>query len=207
MNKIDNLIYNYSPEYSLDLQGWNGLNRTFHDLISYVKPQIIVEVGTWKGQSAINMADICSSLKLNTKIYCIDTWLGAEEFWNDLSGTTERDLKLKYGFPQIYYQFLSNVIHKKHQNTIIPFPNTSHIGATYLKKRKIKADLIYIDASHEELDVYNDINDYWDIIQPTGIIFGDDYGWTGVKNSVNKVSKEKCKEIKVLENQYWSFQF
>ena len=45
-------------------------------VIADVKPKLIVEVGTWKGASAIYMAKICRKLELNTEIVCIDTWLG-----------------------------------------------------------------------------------------------------------------------------------
>ena len=66
----------------------------------------IVEVGSWKGRSAAFMAvEIINSNK-KIKFDCVDTWLGAVEFWDQFADTPERDLMLVNGYPQIYYQFL-----------------------------------------------------------------------------------------------------
>lgn len=199
MNVYENL--KLLPE---DIQGWNGNSTVFYDFINELRPNTIVEVGTWKGQSAINMAKIVKSLNLNTKIYCVDTWLGSIEFWTTHRNTPERDLLLKNGYPQIYYQFLSNVVHQKLEDVIIPFPNTSTAGAEYLKYFKISPELIYIDASHQELEVYNDIRVYYDILPIGGVIFGDDYvAWAGVKTSVQRFCSENGLNFQVLENNFW----
>lgn len=64
---------------------------------------IIVEVGTWKGQSAINMANILKKNDIKGKIYCIDTFLGT---W-DL-----QEKECKNGYSQVYYMFLNNVVYE-----------------------------------------------------------------------------------------------
>jgi len=51
------------------------------DLIAATKPRIIVEVGTFKGRTAIFMAHLIKQLKLDAKIICIDTWVGSPEHW------------------------------------------------------------------------------------------------------------------------------
>lgn len=187
-----------------DNQGWNGNSYVFEQLIQQTSPSIIVEVGSWKGQSAINMGKAVKKLNLLTKIYCIDTWLGAIEFLTNLKDTPERDLLLKNGYPQVYYQFLSNVVHNKLEGVIIPIPNTSITGFKYLKYYNITPQLIYIDASHEEEDVYIDIKNYYSLLPKDGIIFGDDYNdWQGVKNAVNKFSNENKINPQVLENNFW----
>ena len=38
-----------------DAHGWGGQSPAFRELISQVKPRLIVEVGTWKGASALKM--------------------------------------------------------------------------------------------------------------------------------------------------------
>lgn len=175
MNSIGTHVYNNFAPLPPDYQGWNSNSPVFGKLIKETSPKTIIEVGTWKGMSAIEMANACDLLSLDTKIYCVDTWLGALEFWDELSHTSERNLFLKNGYPQVYYQFISNVIHKGHQNRIIPLPQTSLIGARYLKRKGITAELIYIDGSHDWEDVIMDMNSYWDILSPGGVMFGDDY--------------------------------
>lgn len=179
--------------------GWNSYSEIFKKLINQVRPQVIIEVGTWLGALAIHMAKLCQKLSLNTKIYCVDTWLGAEEFWTWLKDTPERDLKLKNSYPQVYFEFLSNVVEHNVQNMIVPIPNTSHIASIILKKFKVSPNLIYIDGSHEYQDVISDITDYYELLVPGGIIFGDDISWDGVSTAV----KTKFEKIEIFENNFW----
>lgn len=200
MNTIGKNIYTELKPLPENLQGWNSNHSIFETLIKKTNPQTIIEIGTWKGASAINMAKICKGLELDTKIYCVDTWLGSVEFWNDLSETPERDLMLKNGYPQIYYQFLSNIIHHNLQDVIIPVPNTSANAAKILSYHNIKADLIYIDASHEYEDVKADIKAYLPLLNKGGVMFGDDYGWPGVRKAVD----EGLGKVKVFDLNYWT---
>lgn len=204
MNEIGiNVFENFVPTHGLDLHGWLEDPQMFYELIGQVKPKIIIEVGTWKGKSAIQMADVIKYNNLDCKIYCVDTWLGALEFWDWQKNTPERDLQLKNGYPQIYYQFLSNVVHSNHQDIIIPVPLTSNLAAKLLSRKNIKADLIYIDASHETEDVYDDMKNYIPLLNQNGIIFGDDYHWESVKNGVNLYAKDYSCEIEINRNVYW----
>jgi len=199
MNIYDNLVL-----LQEDTQGWNGNSSVFELLITKINPKTIVEVGSWKGQSAITMGKVIKSKNINCKIFCIDTWLGALEFISHLKDTPERNLLLKNGYPQIYYQFLSNVVHNKLQDVIIPIPNTSTIGFKYLNWLGIRPELIYIDASHEEEDVYLDLKNYYNLLADDGIIFGDDFNsWVGVKNAVSIFCKEKNLNFEIFENNFW----
>lgn len=204
MNIIDNNIYKNLELLPKDLTGWNGDSFIFQQLIDETNPKIIIEVGSWKGLSAINMGKKIVEKNLNSVIYCVDTWLGAIEFWDKLAGTPERNLLLKNGYPQIYYQFLSNVVHENLQNIILPFPNTSENGFRYFFSKNIRAELIYIDGSHEEQDVYNDLNNYYNLLTDKGIIFGDDYfSWPSVAKSVNRFVKENNLNFETISNNFW----
>jgi len=205
LNEINKNIYNLENILPADISGWNGKSNIFCDLIRNIKPSIIVEVGTWKGQSAITMGECVKRLGINTEIYCIDTWLGALEFWTGpLSSSPERDLMLKNGYPSVYYQFISNVIHSNLQDIINPLPMTSLIGARYLKQNNKKADLIYIDASHCYEDVKSDIAAYYSLLSDSGKIFGDDYGdaWSGVVQAVDEFSKDNNLKLNIIDN-FW----
>jgi predicted O-methyltransferase YrrM len=203
MNEITNEIYKGLNLLPRDLQGWNGTLPIFEQLIDEVKPNHIIEVGTWKGQSAITMAKAIQKRKMATKITCVDTWLGALEFWSNLKGTPERNLLLKNGYPQIYFQFLSNVVHEGVQDIITPFPNTSFIAAKYFIETKISADLIYIDASHEYEDVLSDCKMYWDVVRSGGLLFGDDWRWNSVSTAVVEFAKIKGITIRHQGDDHW----
>lgn len=204
MNHITPAIYNGFKPLPEDLQGWNGNMPIFAELIAEVKPKHIIEVGTWKGQSAITMAHAVKNLKLETKITCVDTWLGAVEFWGSMKDTPERNLLQHHGYPQIYYQFLSNVVHQGMQDIILPFPNTSFIAAKYFKESKITADLIYIDASHEYEDVFQDCKEYWGIVSSGGKLFGDDWAWASVRTAVEKFAGDNNLHVHRTGIDFWS---
>lgn len=204
MNKIDKTIYDDLELLPEDTQGWNGGHSFFRTLIDDIKPLLIVEVGTWKGQSAINMGRHILHKQMDTKIICIDTWLGAIEFWDSHSKTPERNLLQKNGYPQVYYQFLSNVVHNGLQDIILPFPNTSDNGFRYLSAKGLLPDLIYIDASHEEEDVYRDVKNYLSVLKSGGVIFGDDFGsWKGVTDAMNRIKQDLNLNYEVIDNNFW----
>lgn len=170
--------------------GWNGTHQIFKELIEKVKPKTIIEVGSWHGQSAITMAKVVKELGLDTKIYCVDTWLGALEFM-DAKNDDTRDLHKKDGYPQVYYKFLQNIRDNNVDDIIIPVPQTSRIASMWFKEHKATAELIYIDASHEYEDVKDDIINYLPLC--TGVMFGDDFNnnqFPGVKQAVKEVLGE-----------------
>lgn len=190
-------IYKDLPFFEKDLSGWGGTHYIFEELISTTNPSIIIEIGTWKGQSALHMANIVKSKHLNCKIYCVDTWLGTHDL-------PISELLPKNGYSQIYYQFLNNIIHEDCQDYIIPCPNTSKIYFTKFKEIKLKADLIYIDGSHLYDDVYYDIRNYSTLLNKKGIIFGDDFNWApDVKRAVEQFCFEINKQFEVIDNRYW----
>jgi hypothetical protein len=203
MNLINKDIYNGLDLLPFDLQGWNGKSELFTVLIEEVRPTTIFEVGTWKGQSAVKMGEAIKQLELDCTIVCIDTWLGSIEFWDEAKHTSECNLFLKHGYPSVYYQFLSNVVHSKMQDIIIPFPTTSLIAGRFLKKQKKYADLIYIDGSHEYEDVLSDLTLYWDLLNENGIVFGDDFVWRSVRRAVEKFTKKNHLPFQVVVGNYW----
>jgi len=198
-------IYDGLDLMPLDMQGWNGDSPIFSEMVDLLSPKTIIEVGSWKGLSTMNMVNSLRQRGLVSKIYCVDTWLGGLEHmtWPEF-GRFYRN-----GYPQLYYQFISNVVHNSAQDYVVPVPNTSTIGAKYLLNAGVRAEMIYVDASHEEDDVYADLIEYSKLILQGGIIFGDDYNqhWQGVINAVRRFSSEKDMKYTVHYNNFWSFQF
>ena len=132
---------------AVDLQGWGSTDPIFKQLIDGLKPRLIVEVGTWKGRSAIHMAALLRSAGLAATIICIDTWLGSSE--HAVNPERRADLKCRHGWPQLYFTFLNNVICEGFSEVIVPFANTSENAAIVMAKYNLKANLIYVDAAHE----------------------------------------------------------
>ena len=198
MDLLTTLLHEKSPyegfdpdTYPADLQGWGSDDPIFRDLIAVVKPKIIVEVGTWKGASAIHMAQIARELGLDTKIICVDTWLGSPEHFLAKQPGWRESLLISNGMPHLYFTFLSNVIRSGFTDCIVPLPSTSENAAVILREIGIRPDLVYVDAAHEEEPAYRDFRLYWDLLTADGVLLGDDYvGWEGVTRAANRFARE-----------------
>ena len=210
LRQLQSSAYNHldTSNHTLDLAGWvnEGFEPTFLQIINqlrhYSNP-VIIEVGSWKGASAHLMATICKrhNVKLSALV-CIDTWLGAPEFYTWGLADAERGKALQWvnGFPHVFYTFTKNAKLSGHSDIIVPFPISSLQGADVLRHYKISAHAIYIDASHESAAVYLDLRAFYELLLPGGIIFGDDYCdyWHGVKEAVHMFADEQGIKIQLL---------
>lgn len=173
-----------------DLQGWGSDDPIFGQVIERVRPSLIVEVGSWKGRSAVNMARLCERLNLQTTLICVDTWLGSLENYakhTDVNRGLHEALKFEAGYPTLHRQFMSNILHAGLRERIIPLPVTSTIAARLLAEKAVQADLVYLDASHDYEDCSRDLENYWPLVREGGILFGDDYiFWPGVTQAVDQ---------------------
>lgn len=166
-----------------DIQGWASTSEAFEDCIKKVNPKLIIEVGTWKGCSAIHMANICKKYYDDFEIVCIDTFLGSWEHWTTMNQFLPKE-SLIHGRAHIYEQFLSNVILIGYTNHITPFPIDSVNGALCLKHWNVQADMIYIDAGHDYDSVFTDLTLYKDLVRPGGLLLGDDWFHQPIKEAV-----------------------
>jgi hypothetical protein len=149
-------------------------------------------VGSWKGASAHNMLNICKTRGINTEIICVDTWLGSNDtLW--LDPNYRGALRLKNGYPSIFWQFVYNMIKTEMIDSVYPLPMTSTAAYYLLKRFEIQAELIYIDAGHEHDEVYTDLSLYYNLLRPGGVMVCDDYsaGWPGVVSAINQFVAEK----------------
>lgn len=116
----------------------------------------------------------------------------------------ERDMRFRNGYPQIYFNFLSNMVHLGLESFVLPFPSPSRMAAGVLRHHRVQADLIHIDAAHEYADVLEDMNTWWGVLAPGGIMMGDDYtgAWPGVKQAVGEFAANQGLQFAV-EDPKW----
>lgn len=202
------------PE-AVDLSGWNSDHPLFDRLVVETQPTVIVEVGSWKGRSTHHLALASANLKeidevsgadipKNTHIYSVDTWLGGIDHM--LSDKPQDDvLRDACGSPRLYHQFIRNFADAPDfARRVFPIQNTSLVGAKILAHLRVKADLIYIDASHEYADVYADLCAYENILRDGGVMFGDDFrNFPGVFAAVLRFSHESCRKIEEVDHNFW----
>lgn len=163
---------------------WQGDNAIFRGLVRETQPSVIIEVGSWYGMSAINMAKAAPD---GCEVVCVDTWLGPPQALLQHGGN-ETLLRRKNGFPQFYYSFLSNVRNSGMQDKITPLPLPSQSAAGLLSELGVKAELIYVDGEHDEEPAYRDILAYSKLLAPGGVLFVHDYepGRAGVVKAVDR---------------------
>lgn len=176
------------PGLTEDLQGWNSQLPIFEELITEVKPKIVIEVGTWKGASLIHMLGVCYKQHLiDTLFYAVDVFYGLHGTM--LERKAESQIPIPWNRPTLYQQFLYNVKNRGGDENVIPVMEYSVFAADLLAKWGVKADLIYIDGDHSEEGCYKDIMQYSNLLRPGGVIFGDDLiGYEGVRWAVFKAS-------------------
>jgi len=197
----------FPPPHAVDrlrhkkVEGWGSNDAVFENLIRNVKPQIIVEVGTFLGASALHMAKVTQRLGLKTQIFCIDDFRSWVEFRDQFDNISSLN-----GDTLLYYQFLQNIVTLNQTESILPLPFSSELALIKLCEWGVSADLVEIDASHEFLSVWSDINRGYRILRPGGVIFGHDYFFTadnrGVKRAVDLFAKIHRLKVKI-DGDHW----
>lgn len=168
----------------VDLQGWNVFHELMAELVHRTQPKVIVEVGVWKGASLLAMAGLCRKEGLGTILYGVDTWHGLQGAM--IGWLPETAVPVHWDRPSFYQQFLFNVKRSGYDDCVVPVCAFSDWGARMLGNWQVVSDLLYVDASHDELHAYADMHAYWELLRSGGVMFGDDLtdSYPGVERAV-----------------------
>jgi len=152
------------------------------ELVRTYKPGLIVEFGSWYGDSAAAMASAAEEAGIETHIYCIDTWLGSIENWTRPSGRkggVDALMLDKDGRPQFFRAFMNTLEVRGLKKYVTPLSMPVETGTKYLLHQWNglgEAELVYVDASHEFEDVRADIARAFKLTGgKDAIVCGDDY--------------------------------
>ena len=186
----------------LDLQGWRSGHPYLAEAVDQVRPAVVVEVGTWKGASALHMARTMAERAIPGTVIAVDTWLGAVDHWADEGLFAE--LATEHGFPSLYRTFLANVLREGLAERVVPLPLDSVNAAALMRLRGVTADVIHLDAGHEEASVAADLRAWWPLLRPGGLFIADDYDRLGGRfPGVTRAVDQFCAECAVEGP--WSF--
>ncbi len=184
------------------VQGWNGNHPSLRRLVATPGlDKVVIDLGVWKGQSTITMADAMRRANIDGCVIAIDTFLGSIEHWNN--GLFARH----HALPDLYQTFLENVYYAGLSDYVIPLPQTSITAAAILKRLGIYASIAHIDAAHEYEFVLRDAQAYWEILLPGGWLIGDDYheSWPGVVKAAGSFSVQVIRPL-TIESPKWLMQ-
>ncbi len=154
------------------------------------KVKVVIEVGSWLGRSTRHIA---RRVQEGGKVYAVDHWLGSSEHQVGEANYHE-------GLDHLYEQFLSNIIHKKLTDRVIPIRMASAEAAQFLSD--VKPDMVYIDADHSTEGVYRDLTLWFPYVKGHGILCGDDWTWETVQVAIKRFAKEMGLVIESKHN-FW----
>jgi hypothetical protein len=156
---------------SADIEGWFDF-RDVYDHVAKTMPDggTFVEVGSWKGKSAIYLAHRLEDLEKRIFLECVDTFQGD-------SDTGKED---------IFSEFMGNA-HDSHAK-LSEFPATSaEASEDYLVE---EAHGIFIDAAHDYESCKADISAWLPKVKPGGFFGGHDIDAPGVLRAVTEAGFE-----------------
>ena len=156
-------------EYEFTLDWFSRLIPIWEPLLARLKPARILEIGSFEGRSTCYLIETCARTN-HIEIYCVDTWEGGIE--ND-----------KKTMPEVERRFDHNVAIAKtrapHGATVKKLKKKSVTAlAEILSSNQPPFDLIYVDGSHQALDVLTDSIMAFQLLRVGGVMIFDDYLWS-----------------------------
>lgn len=170
-----------------NIQGWFDYKDFYDDMIDRFDNAIFVEIGAWKGRSAIYMGERIKDTGKNIKYYVIDNFKGNPE-----SSLHKMDNEIING--TLYKTFIKNIKPLKDYITVIK-GNSRNIYKRFDDK---SIDFLFIDGSHAFKAIKKDIELWRPKVK--SIIAGHDYYWP----EVNKAVKELIPNHKVMGSSWYA---
>ena len=181
------LQFNHRDLFSNNIPSWMYI---FEKYSLKNKKMDVLEIGSFEGRSSVFLLKKLDGINLT----CVDTFKPFHELQNNNSEI----------FDNIFNNFKKNTNTYSERLNIIK--NTSLNFFTINKKN---FDFIYVDGSHEYVDVKKDADEAFKIIKKDGIIIFDDFLWQHKQNLKKSITYaiieflyEKRKNLKILYSNY-----
>lgn len=182
---INEPAFDYQKDFqNVDpISAWVGHKYFAYDLVSNLKPKLVVELGTHKGTSFFSMCQAVKDHNLKTKLVAVDTWEGDKHagFYDDsiynivkeITETTYHDVDIK-------------LLRTIFDNAVSEFKNGT-------------IDLLHIDGLHTYIAVKHDFLNWVEKVSKDGIILFHDISENSADFGVYKLWKELKKTYDTLE--------
>lgn len=156
----------------LTIQGWMSPEEMHWLAEQAAEHELIVEIGSYMGRSTRALADSTAG-----KVYAVDNFKGPSDVV-----MTDKERDALYG---IFTQNLSDLI--KNQK-VVPVKTDHAVLSDVLEE--LKPDMVFIDGSHEYVDVVRDIKYWLPKISKEGLICGHDIQHPPVRQAVTELVKD-----------------
>lgn len=154
-------------------QDWFDYQGLYKRMVQKFDNAHFVEIGSWKGRSSVFLAVEIINAGKNIKLDCIDTWEGSIEHAT-LPEVIDKTL---------YTIFLKNIEPVKH--IINPIKCKSLDACNSYPTGSL--DFVFIDASHEYVDVWDDIIHWLPKVKKGGVLAGHDIYFPGVGQALKEL--------------------
>jgi hypothetical protein len=213
----------YSPVFDVDTHNagiragsaWGGHTRFAYDLVRFMKPEILVELGTYHGASFFSFCQAVKDEDLKTKCFAVDTWEGDGHsgFYDnrifeevstvrDTHFTTMATL-IRSTFDEALPSFEDETIDVLHIDGYHTYEAVSHDYTTWLPKLKKEGVILFHDIAVKDrgFGVYQ----LWEELtnQYPHFAFGHSYG-LGVlfPKGYNKKFEHVFEQVAELQQKY-----
>lgn len=172
------------PQYTAPSSWWEHVPIA-HWLIEYLKPEVVVELGTHYGVSFFALCEAARAYSPNTFIYAVDTWKGDSQ-----AGYYDEEVYQKvYTHQQTFHQLHSCLIRSDFDDAANHFANKS-------------IDILHIDGLHTYESVKHDYETWRPKLKVGGtLIFHDwnvrerDFGVWQLWDEIKSDSNYQCIEV------------
>jgi predicted O-methyltransferase YrrM len=153
-------------------------------------PGQIAEIGSWKGKSTVALSLAAKRAGRGETVYAIDHHRGVAE-------DTGRGTLTPQG--STWSTFLSVIADAGVDDIVKPLRMTSLAGARWLKRQGVQLKFLLVDGAHDEESVTKDLDAFFPLVVPGGLIALDDAkpdGYCpGVYKAYQKVIEDRTQPI------------
>jgi hypothetical protein len=159
---------------------------------AYVKRdlKVILELGSWFGQSALEMC-----LRTDAQIITVDSYEFKKEWVAGIKNLDHSKLD------NIREHFYANLW--EHKDQVTPLHMRSVSGIWELVKYGVVPDLIYVDAGHDYENVNADLRHSFQAF-PNAQIIGDDWQLGGVARAVLEFCTTNGKRVQLYDKKTYA---
>ena len=156
----------------LAVSPWSGHRQFAYDLIGFLQPQKIVELGTHYGCSLFSFLQACKDLNLNTGISAVDSWEGDKQagfYGEEVIETVKRTVKeffpdqnvtlIRKYFNEAAKEVSDNSIDILHIDGLHTYDAVSEDFRTWLPKLKENGIVLFHDIASK---LKYGTNDFWE---------------------------------------------
>lgn len=165
------------------------------------KGSVGAEVGTWRGDHAASILRWTRP----SRLFLVDPWQHREDEDYDRAAYGGRADGGQAGMDRIYQGVLDRFAGRIRSGRVVVYREPSLQAASKLGQESL--DWVYIDGDHTYEAVLADLEAYWPVVRPGGMVGGDDYrnpGWwdDGVTRAVDEFAKARRLDVTVIGTQF-----